>query len=33
MEDNVELRTVKLLVALSKGIPIISREWLNRCIN
>lgn len=33
MEDLVELRTVKLLIALAKGIPIVSREWLMRSIN
>ncbi|CAD8153535.1 unnamed protein product [Paramecium pentaurelia] len=33
MEDNVELRSIKLLIALAKGIPIISRNWLTRSIN
>ncbi|CAD8069854.1 unnamed protein product [Paramecium sonneborni] len=33
MEDNVQLRSIKLLIALAKGIPIISRDWLTRSIN
>ncbi|CAK77092.1 unnamed protein product (macronuclear) [Paramecium tetraurelia] len=33
MEDNVSLRSIKLLIALAKGIPIISRDWLTRSIN
>ncbi|CAD8074410.1 unnamed protein product [Paramecium sonneborni] len=33
MEDNVQLRSIKLLIALAKGIPIVSRDWLTRSIN